>query len=169
MEFIYENGNADIPDLLREAEMNVIEEQEIQRISDDGLITPTMKESLINARRGQGIFRDRLEDIESGCRVTEVIDRRFLIASHIKPWRYSSDEERLDGNNGLLLSPHIDKLFDRFYISFTDDGDIIVIQDASRDVLRKWGVERCKIIKPFNTKQRSYLAYHRACALKAKK
>jgi hypothetical protein len=67
----------------------------------------TEKSQSILARRGQGWFRGRLEKIESCCRLTGVRDRAHLRASHIKPWKDSTDRERLDGNNGLLLAPHI--------------------------------------------------------------
>jgi putative restriction endonuclease len=67
---------------------------------------PTFKEQIVRARRGQGVFRANVLLIEDYCRVTKVTDRRHLVASHIKPWRDASDAERLDGTNGLLLSPH---------------------------------------------------------------
>src|SRR5256885_16576834 len=66
--------------------------------------------------------------IEKRCRLTGVSDTRLLVASHIKPWKDSTNQERLDGHNGLLLSPHVDRLFDRHLISFTDDGQIIVVE-----------------------------------------
>lgn len=74
----------------------------------------TEKLQLTKARIGQGNFRRDLEKIEPKCRVTGVTNKALLIASHIKPWsKCDNNAERLDGNNGLLLSPHIDKLFDR--------------------------------------------------------
>lgn len=76
-----------------------------------GELPATEKEQLIKARRGQGVFRTRLESIEDSCRLTGATNTRMLVASHIKPWRDCSNVERLDGNNGLLLSPHVDKLF----------------------------------------------------------
>ena len=89
-------------------------------------IGPTEKQTLVNARRGQGLFRERVIALEGRCRVTGVELVDHLRASHIKPWKDSSDQEKLDGNNGLLLAPHIDHLFDQGYISFTDVGDLIV-------------------------------------------
>ncbi|MGB9332880.1 MAG: HNH endonuclease signature motif containing protein, partial [Steroidobacteraceae bacterium] len=74
---------------------------------------PREKRQLISARIGQGIFRENVERIEKACRVTGVLDRRHLRASHIKPWKVSDDREKIDGFNGLLLSPHIAHLFDR--------------------------------------------------------
>ena len=96
-------------------------------------IGPTEKQTLVNARRGQGLFRERVIALEGRCRVTGVELVDHLRASHIKPWKDSSDQEKLDGNNGLLLAPHIDHLFDQGYISFTDVGDFIVSTKCPRD------------------------------------
>jgi hypothetical protein len=119
------------------------------------------KESLIQARRGQGRYRQDLEKVEGGCRVTGLIDRRHLRASHIKPWSESNDQEKLDPSNGLLLSPHIDHLFDRGYISFTNDGDLLVSKHLNPVVLGAWGLTGSIKRKPFDAKQCVYLEYHR--------
>jgi putative restriction endonuclease len=94
-------------------------------------IGETEKTQLVKARRGQGIYRTNLEAFEIKCRVTGVTNKRHLRASHIKPWRMSTDFEKLDGNNGLLLSPHIDHLFDQGFISFKDNGELIVSPAAA--------------------------------------
>ena len=70
------------------------------------------------------MYKSRVELLEEGCRVTGVRRPQHLVASHIKPWRDSTDAEKLDGHNGLLLSPHVDHLFDRAYISFSDSGKL---------------------------------------------
>ena len=64
--------------------------------------------------------------IERACRITGVTREEHLRASHCKPWRDSSNEERLDGENGLLLTPNADHLFDRGFIGFEDNGDVRV-------------------------------------------
>lgn len=94
-------------------------------IWEDGAIPVTEREQLAKARVGQGLYRSRVELIEAGCRLTGVTDRRFLRASHIKPWSKSDSREKLDGNNGLLLAPHIDHLFDKGFISFEDNGRLL--------------------------------------------
>jgi hypothetical protein len=124
-------------------------------------ISETEKQQLIQARRGQGLFRARVELLEAGCRVTGVKDRAHLRAGHIKPWRNSTNMERLDGNNGLLLAPHIDHLFDRGFISFEDDGRMLVSLRLKVDVLRAWGIEQSAECGTFNTQQCTYLAFHR--------
>ena len=89
-----------------------------------------------------------------------------MIASHIKPWAESNDFEKLDGNNGLLLSPHIDKLFDNGYISFEDGGDVIVSPQLNTDTLKLWGVDVSINVGRFNHEQQQYLQYHRDHILK---
>jgi putative restriction endonuclease len=95
-------------------------------IESDSLITDTDRKALIVARRGQGLFKQRVMQIENRCLVTGVNNPVHLVGSHCKPWRDSSNEERLDGENGLLLTPTIDHLFDRGFIGFENSGELIV-------------------------------------------
>jgi putative restriction endonuclease len=90
-----------------------------------------------------------------------------LIASHIKPWCECDNAERLDGNNGLLLSPHIDKLFDRGWITFTDAGDLLCAEPRIEQALQQWGVELPLNVGQFNTEQAAFLEYHRNEIFKA--
>ncbi|PSV15265.1 HNH endonuclease [Photobacterium kishitanii] len=131
------------------------------------LITETESYQLIQARKGQGIFRKNVIALEKKCRITSIHDHRFLIASHIKPWRQSSNTEKLDGNNGLLLSPHIDKLFDQGWISFTDDGNLLISNNNIIDILKQWNIPKDTNIGLFNIKQKEYLNYHRSFIFKA--
>jgi putative restriction endonuclease len=124
-------------------------------------IGPREKASLVNARRGQGIYRENLEQIERKCRMTGLLDRRHLRASHIKPWSASTDEEKLDGFNGLLLSPHFDHLFDRGYISFEDNGNLKVSRYLNPAVIEIWRIDINQNVGPFKPEQCKYLEYHR--------
>jgi putative restriction endonuclease len=126
----------------------------------------TQRQQLIQARVGQGIFRMNVEGIESKCRVTGVTDKRLLIASHIKPWKDSDNRERLDGQNGFLLSPHIDKLFDRGWISFTNDGKILLANRDLEPILTAWSIDLSIKLGKFTTDQKRYLEYHRDEILK---
>ena len=101
--------------------------EEIQQV-ENLPITQTEKERLIKARIGQGKFKKLLIQRECKCALCGVIDRRILIASHIKPWSASTNEERLDVNNGLLLCPNHDALFDKQLISFDMQGRIVISQ-----------------------------------------
>jgi putative restriction endonuclease len=135
-----------------------IEEARLQQRADLG---PIEKETLIRARRGHGRYRQDLEKVETGCRLTGLIDRRHLRASHIKPWCVSNDDEKLDRNNGLLLSPHVEHLFDRGYISFTDEGELLVSKFVNPVVLSDWGLRTSIKTKAFSANQCVYLNYHR--------
>ncbi len=102
--------------------------------------------------------------IESNCRITKVNRIEHLRASHIKPWRdCDSREERLSGNNGLLLTPSIDHLFDRGFISFENNGSLIISPVADHSSLSKMGVKtNTKIyVGSFNAEQKVFLDYHR--------
>jgi hypothetical protein len=98
------------------------------RIAEPSLAaeTPTTRQALIDARLGQGVFRESLMLVWAGkCAVTKCATTALLRASHIKPWRDSTNSERLDRYNGLLLSPSLDAAFDRGLISFADSGAIL--------------------------------------------
>lgn len=124
-------------------------------------LASTEREQVSKARIGQDLYRYNLEQIESKCRVTGLKIKEHLIASHIKPWRDSTDAEKLDGNNGLLLSPHIDRLFDKGFISFSDDGRLLVSPNLALEVLMAWHITADLDVGAFNAGQRAYLAYHR--------
>ena len=94
-----------------------------QAVVHDAAIPETEREAIVRSRRGQGLFKQRVLLHERRCRVTGVDRLPHLVASHCKPWRDSSNEERLDGENGLLLTPSIDHLFDRGP-AVTDDQDV---------------------------------------------
>jgi hypothetical protein len=153
-------------ELLRGTEDDAIGEQLVETIVGRTDIGPTMKEQLIKSRRGQGIFKINVRRNEKACRVTGVTDPRNLRASHIKPWRDCSDQEKLSGCNGLLLAPHVDHLFDKGFISFTEHGDLIISSGLDRSILARWGIPQVLNVGPFNKEQAKYLEYHRDQVLK---
>lgn len=95
------------------------------------------------------------------CRVTKLRDKDFLVSSHIKPWKDSNDTEKIDGNNGLLPSPHADKLFDSGLISFADNGDLLLSSKLNLEVLKIWGIDRQLNAGVFSAEQKVYLKFHR--------
>jgi putative restriction endonuclease len=133
----------------------------------DTTIQNTDRQALITARRGQGIFKERVMQIERRCRVTGVENATHLRASHCKPWRDSNNDERLDGENGLLLTPSIDHLFDRGFISFQRDGGLIISPVAHRPSLQRMGVptDRAINVGAFTGRQDGFLEYHRDAVL----
>jgi len=107
------------------------------------------------------MHRSRVELIEPSCRVTGLTDRRFLRASHIKPRADSDNRERLDGHNGLLLSPHVDHLFDKGFVTFANDGALIVSESVPQSVLSAWKVSSDVSARPLLPGQEVYMEYHR--------
>lgn len=140
---------------------SVVETGEDLATQIEASIAPTFKEQLVKARRGQGVFRSNVLLNEEYCRVTKVKDPRHLRASHIKPWSTSNDSERLNGFNGLLLSPHIDHLFDEGYVSFSNNQELLVAPEVKADLLEKWGIEPGKPVGDFNRDQQGFLEFHR--------
>lgn len=151
-----------IADLRRQAEQDRQADEAERHLHDDRTLPETEKRQLVLARRGQGLYRSRLERLERACRVTGIAAREHLRASHIKPWRAASNEERLDGHNGLLLAPHVDHLFDRGYVSFADDGTMLVSAALDPGVLDCWGIARATRVERFRDAQKRYLDYHRS-------
>ena len=84
----------------------------------------------------------------------------------MKPWCQSSNAERLDGANGLLLTAHVDQLFDSGYISFSDTGEIICSPRVDTSVLAQLYIDPTINVGPFREEQLAYLAYHREFRLK---
>lgn len=133
-----------------------------KRIEQDATVPDTEKEQLILARRGQGAFRRNVAELEHACRVTKVDRPEHLRASHCKPWRDSSNEERLEGENGLLLTPTIDHLFDRGFITFEKSGRLVISPVADRAALEKMGVSTSSVVNvgAFTAGQAHFLEFH---------
>lgn len=168
---------ADVPTYERVRERLGDEAQAL--VLADMALSDTEKGQVVKARRGQGLFRKNVEAREKSCRLTGITNSALLIASHIKPWRLcTTAAERLDGANGLLLTPDADRLFDRGFISFAPDGSVILserlpVEDFVRlgfgdlvghgrgmaDSAQVWGADL------FDASQQMYLNFHREVML----
>ena len=133
-------------------------QEDIVEVINSADINKTEKSALISARVGQGKYRSDLIDYWERCALTGFSNIRFLIASHIKPWRESKNQERLDHFNGLLLLPNLDKVFDLGFITFTEMGKIIVSEHL--DDPKNIGVTRDMSITLENEHQ-VYMKFHR--------
>ncbi|AVT14236.1 HNH endonuclease [Paracidovorax avenae] len=139
------------------------EEHELQRVQTDASLPETDRQALVLARRGQGLFKGRVMAIERACRITGVTREEHLRASHCKPWRDATNEERLDGENGLLLTPTMDHLFDRGFIAFDVDGQVIFSPVADQDSLVRMGLDPRQPwnVGAFSSGQKRFLEFHR--------
>lgn len=134
-------------------------EADISEVLDDSSIPATEKLELVKARIGQGKFRQKLMQHWDGCAVTHYRELRMLVASHIKPWSASSNEERLDPYNGLLLIPNLDRAFDRGLVSFDSDGAVLISPLLPHP--EKLGINTGMSVE-LHALHRGYMDYHRS-------
>jgi putative restriction endonuclease len=106
---------------------------DVAAIDNDPVIPDeTTRKGLVDARLGQGAFRKDLDERwDNACAVTRCSIRDLLRASHIKPWKISSHQERLDPHNGILLLANIDILFEKGFLSFDNRGRMLVSERLS--------------------------------------
>jgi putative restriction endonuclease len=148
-------------------DLDIWERRLEEQVESDASVDETDREAIVRARRGQGLFKQRVMVIETRCRITGVENPSHLFASHCKPWRDSTNDERLNGENGLLLTPSIDHLFDRGFIGFENSGNLIISPVAHKPSLQKMGVETNRQVNVgnFTEGQRHFLDYHRNAVL----
>lgn len=120
------------------------------KIRQDKVVVEQITEKFANqkVRIGQDIFRKNLLKELKKCPITGIDDEKLLIASHIKPWAFSNNIERIDSKNGFLLSPLFDKLFDKNIglITFTIDKRVLISNKLSKTNQEKLGIQNNEII-----------------------
>ena len=122
----------------------------------------TERKGLVTSRVGQGIYRKNiLMKWENKCSVTGYGNTKVLISSHIVPWQESNREEKYDVDNGLLLSPDLDALFDKNLISFQNDGRIIFSNQINVNELETLGINEKMSLRFVNNGMKKYLKRHR--------
>lgn len=148
-----------LSDYARQQEDTIL--SEIKKVQNDSVLSTTEREAIIKARVGQGLFRKKLIEYWQGCSISTFSHYDLLIASHIMPWKEANNRQRLDVFNGLLLLPNYDKLFDKGYISFQDNGRIIYsryIDDSDRRLLN---MDNSIHLVRLEDEHKKYLKYHR--------
>ena len=151
--------------LFRNVEVaEIIDHDEITSVIENyANLKETERDAVVKSRIGQGLFRKELiKKYNSSCVITGINEKKLLIASHVKPWAVCTNAERLSVENGLLLSPTFDKLFDCGLISFADSGRILISSQLSAEVISKLHISA---IDTFDLKAsqelKQNLEYHR--------
>lgn len=142
----------------------VVDQAEVEKaISGFATLAETERTAIVKSRVGQGLFRKRLIDKYKGaCIITGVSAKKLLVASHIKPWAVSNNEERLSEENGLLLSPTYDKLFDYGLITFSNQGNMIISSQLSNEDKSKLHLSTdIEYDLKMSSKMMEHLDYHR--------
>ncbi len=152
-EFIFKIGGIQHPpDVLKDIDDHKIEFKNLKKTEQD---------SIVKSRIGQGDFRKNLIRVWGGCAVTGVKKLSILKASHIKPWRVATNQERLDPFNGLLLAPNLDELFDKGLITFTNKGSIKISKLVSPEDLELLNVHNELCLRSIKPASEPYLKFHR--------
>ncbi len=122
----------------------------------------TERSGLVTTRVGQSAYRKSLlHRWEYQCAVTQFNDTRILIASHIVPWKEASDAQRLDVDNGIILSPTYDALFDRHLITFENTGKIILSDQIEHAAYARIGVSgKERIQKDLTHGNKTFMQIH---------
>lgn len=149
-------------DYFGEVENKQTIDTQVKEIEESENTSFERKLQLTTARIGQGKYRQDLLNLCPFCPITLVSDDRLLIASHIKPWAKSNQEEKIDPYNGFMFTPNIDLLFDRGFITFTDDKKMLVSPWLSKMTCSKLNIVPNKKYDFLPTEGREhYLEYHR--------
>ena len=144
--------------------VEVVDHTEVTSVIENyANLQETERSAIVKSRIGQGLFRKELiKKYNSSCVITGINEKKLLIASHVKPWAVCTNVERLSVENGLLLSPTFDKLFDCGLISFADSGRILISSQLSVGVVSKLHISATDT---FNLKAsqelKQNLEYHR--------
>ncbi|AXF20574.1 hypothetical protein CUJ89_08810 [Burkholderia pyrrocinia] len=126
-------------------------------------VSKTTRDAIVKARVGQGKFRaDLLKRWNNQCSLTGLSNTDLLVASHIHAWSLSTNDERIDPDNGLLLAPHIDRLFDKGLISFGQDGGLLVGPKLSERDQQLLALDRYTSLRKITKGNKAFLARHRA-------
>jgi HNH endonuclease len=149
------------PELDEDAEQDILAAaHELEALGE------TERQAVVSARRGQGRYRNDLLKLWIGCAVTGCTAVELLRASHLKPWKLSSNAERLNPFNGLLLTPNLDIALDRWLISFTDEGSILISSSIDVKDAVALGIHDGMKLQSVKPEHKPFLGYHREEFLK---
>jgi hypothetical protein len=123
-------------------------------------IPETEREAIIKSRIGQGLYRNRAIELWKTCSVTGFTKEKILIASHIKPWKLSNNDERINPYNSLLLVPTLDKLFDNGYIGFKHTGKIMLSSKVEQKDWDRIGVTTNLCLREVPSETKRFPDYH---------
>lgn len=151
--FILQNKNIKNNIVISQIKKHLLDEKYVQTYS--------------KTRIGQFFFREQLIEIFHGkCALCRLEGKELLLASHIKPYSLSDCNECIDPNNGLLLCPNHDKLFDKGLISFDSNGDLLISSYLTEEQKAMLNINNKQKIF-LNEKMKEYMQYHKLNVFKS--
>lgn len=141
----------------------VVQDLDLNHSYTDSPDLQTETVRFVTRRISQSLFRKRVMLVWNGsCAISGIKKPDLLIASHIKPWSCSSNMERIDPFNGIMLVSNYDSLFDRGYITFKDDGFIKISKRLTAQERLKLNIDK-NIQIQLHEEHKKYLHFHREC------
>ncbi|MBN1051609.1 hypothetical protein DV092_06005 [Clostridium botulinum] len=114
----------------------------------------------VKVRTSQKKFRDELIDKYGCCQICGIDEPNLLKASHSKPFSVCNNEESVDVYDGLLLCDKHDGVYDKGYITFDDQGNIIVSDKLSKENIKRLNLTYDIKIE-LEQEHIKYIKYHR--------
>jgi putative restriction endonuclease len=115
-------------ELLGQEELSALNAEDLVGSGDEPIADPETERIMAAAARvGQHVFAQNVlrncggSCVFCGLRPAVFGGKRMLLAGHIKPWRDSSNRERLDLSNGLAACPSHDVAFDTGLLTVDHD------------------------------------------------
>lgn len=130
------------------------------------MLTETESKAKTKVRLGKQKFRNELMDQWNGtCAICEIKLSALLKASHSKPWKDSTEAERLNRYNGLLLCRNHAALYDEGFIAFDGQGKIHISSQIPEEDYEKYAIHaKVKIVRMEENKY--YFKWHKKHMLK---
>lgn len=149
-------------------EQNILERiEEAEKIEKESRFYGDYRKAFVKVRVNASRFRRDMLSKYHKCKLCGLSNEKLLIVSHIKPWAVSNSEEKVDIDNAFLLCPNHDKLFDLGFISFADDGTLLLSDELTkqdRDVINLKAQQKIQLTE----ENKQFLQYHREHIFKGK-
>lgn len=143
-------------EIIREIEIK----NEEKRLSTSRKVSNKKRLALVSSRDGQGAFRDDLLKTWGKCAITGITNPLLLQACHIKDWSKANEVEKLDVENGLILTHTLHKAFDEGLICFSEDGILKVSPFLSKEDAKQIGAkDGIKAFQAISKKRKGYLSW----------
>lgn len=149
----------------KESEIDIFKEVR-EHSAEYKALNVTEQEQIILSRVGQGDFRRNVIRLWGSCSISGLQNVNLLRASHIKPWKNSSNQERLTPFNGLLLIPDYDLLFDKGLISVKEDGNILISHRIDAYTREVFHIDENLYLRKLFQESKVFLNYHRDVVFK---
>jgi putative restriction endonuclease len=124
--------------ILAEKENVTLENKFAEILNGTEFLKGEYKNREVKTRVNQNVLRQIvLANYDNKCAITGIDIPELLIASHIIPWS-KNENERLNPENGICLSPLYDRAFDKGYIGISDKYEILLCSELKKKTKKEY-------------------------------